>query len=140
MGEQTDIPTSAVDLSSLENGDEKGVDKTLEENQAKHEELPELPEGGTKAYLAVLGAFTGMFVSFGFVNCSKSSGWAMIQLSSLPCSIFSCWRCAYQIHCSRNFPSRVPNQSIERLHEFGSLLDYLNRVLAISTLNRDFCF
>jgi hypothetical protein len=32
-------------------------------------ELPDVPEGGTKAYLAVLGAFTGMFVSFGWVNC-----------------------------------------------------------------------
>jgi hypothetical protein len=32
-------------------------------------ELPDLLEGGIKAYLAVAGAFARMFVSFGWVNC-----------------------------------------------------------------------
>jgi hypothetical protein len=32
-------------------------------------DVPEPPEGGTKAYLALLGAVAAMFVSFGWVNC-----------------------------------------------------------------------
>jgi hypothetical protein len=32
-------------------------------------ELPELLEGGIKAYLVIAGAFAGMFVTFCWVNC-----------------------------------------------------------------------
>jgi hypothetical protein len=59
--------TIAGDLSSLEKGTGKISNDDIQEQQPKHAELPDLPEGGTKAYLAVVGAFAGMFVSFGWV-------------------------------------------------------------------------
>jgi hypothetical protein len=37
--------------------------------EGQTEKLPEAPEGSLKAYLAVVGTFTAMFVSFGWVNC-----------------------------------------------------------------------
>ena len=61
--------TNAADSSSLEKGSDNNVTDVIPEEKSGPEELPELPEGGTKAYLAVAGAFTGMFVSFGWVNC-----------------------------------------------------------------------
>lgn len=33
----------------------------------------EFPDGGLKAWLAVLGAFFGLFVSFGWTNCATIS-------------------------------------------------------------------
>jgi len=39
------------------------------EQETKADKLPVVREGGRKAYLSVVGAFTGMFVSFGWVNC-----------------------------------------------------------------------
>jgi hypothetical protein len=45
------------------------ITDAIPELKSNTNELPDVPEGGTKAYLAILGAFTGMFVSFGWVNC-----------------------------------------------------------------------
>jgi len=65
----TDHTAAAADSSSLEKGLENETTDVVAQPESKHGELPDLPEGGTKAYLAVAGAFAGMFVSFGFVNC-----------------------------------------------------------------------
>jgi hypothetical protein len=70
MASQAADATTAADSSSLEKGSqEKDNTQAVPEYVSKPDELPQLPEGGTKAYLAVVGAFTGMFVSFGWVNC-----------------------------------------------------------------------
>jgi hypothetical protein len=64
--------TTTQDSSSLEKGSGNDVISAVPEQNSKSNELPklaELPEGGTKAYLAIVGAFAGMFVSFGWVNC-----------------------------------------------------------------------
>lgn len=70
MASQTANTTTANDSSSLEKGsDEKNNAGAVLEYSSKPYDLLDLPEGGTKAYLAIVGAFTGMFVSFGWVNC-----------------------------------------------------------------------
>jgi hypothetical protein len=68
MSGQTEKTTTTAD-SSLENRVEKNISDVIPELKSNTNELPDVPEGGTKAYLAILGAFTGMFVSFGWVNC-----------------------------------------------------------------------
>jgi MFS family permease len=69
MASQTDHHSSAeIDSPSLEKGEgAKNIAEIIPEGQT--EKLPEVPEGSLKAYLAVVGAFSAMFVSFGFVNC-----------------------------------------------------------------------
>jgi hypothetical protein len=69
MASQTDNDSSAeIDPPSLEKGEgAKNVTEAIPEGET--EKLPEAPEGSLKAYLAVVGAFTAMFVSFGWVNC-----------------------------------------------------------------------
>jgi hypothetical protein len=69
MASQIDNDSSAeIDSPSLEKGEgAKNVTEAIPEGQT--EKLPEVPEGSLKAYLAVVGAFTAMFVSFGWVNC-----------------------------------------------------------------------
>lgn len=37
--------------------------------EQKPQPPPEAPEGGTKAYLSLLGGSLGLFISFGWVNC-----------------------------------------------------------------------
>jgi len=70
MASQTANTTTTNDSSSLEKGpDEKNNTDAVPEYASKPDDLLDLPEGGTKAYLAIVGAFTGMFVSFGWVNC-----------------------------------------------------------------------
>jgi hypothetical protein len=69
MSAQAQNTTGAADSSSLEKGSGNNVTDAISDQESKSNALPELPEGGTKAYLAVAGAFTGMFVSFGWVNC-----------------------------------------------------------------------
>lgn len=61
--------TTTTAGSSLEKRVENGITDAIPELKSNTNELPDVPEGGTKAYLAILGAFTGMFVSFGWVNC-----------------------------------------------------------------------
>jgi hypothetical protein len=68
MSAKTENTTTPAD-SSLENGAENNLPDAIPELKSTTNELPDVPEGGTKAYLAILGAFTGMFVSFGWVNC-----------------------------------------------------------------------
>jgi hypothetical protein len=69
MSSPTEKRNTAADTASLEKGSEKKVTNAVPEQVPKSDGLPEVPEGGTKAYLAVAGAFAGMFVSFGWVNC-----------------------------------------------------------------------
>lgn len=65
-------PTAAVsiDHANMEKDTERqSAIKPVPEQEVKPQDLHEFPEGGRKPYLAVVGAFTGMFVSFGWVNC-----------------------------------------------------------------------
>lgn len=48
-------------------------DLTVEGPRPKsHKPNDEFPDGGLKAWLVVLGAFFGLFVSFGWTNCAKT--------------------------------------------------------------------
>jgi len=71
MENQTD--TAATDSTSLEKGGESPGEQdgteVVEDAPPKPGVLPEVPEGGTKAYLSVIGAAAAMFASFGWVNC-----------------------------------------------------------------------
>lgn len=65
-----------VDIESLEKHDvpqdKIGNNDDLqkpEESQQHAYAAPEVPEGGTKAWLAVLGASAALFTSFGWTNC-----------------------------------------------------------------------
>ena len=68
MSGQTEKRTTTAD-SSLDKRVVNNITDAIPELKSNTNELPDVPEGGTKAYLAILGAFTGMFVSFGWVNC-----------------------------------------------------------------------
>jgi hypothetical protein len=68
MSGRTEKTTISAE-SSLEKRVENNITDAIPELKSNTNELPDVPEGGTKAYLAILGAFTGMFVSFGWVNC-----------------------------------------------------------------------
>ncbi|KAF4629728.1 hypothetical protein G7Y89_g8415 [Cudoniella acicularis] len=66
--EKGDFPTT--DIPSLEKGlDSQDIPESLPEIESKPDDMPEAPEGGTKAWLCLLGASTALFVSFGWVNC-----------------------------------------------------------------------
>jgi hypothetical protein len=69
MASDTDNDSSVTpDSPSLEQGEGvRNVKDAIPEAHA--EELSEAPEGSLKAYLVLIGAFTAMFVSFGWVNC-----------------------------------------------------------------------
>jgi hypothetical protein len=56
--------TAVTVASSLEKDYEKNVIDAVPEQILQVDALPELLEGGIKEYLAVAGAFAGMFVSF----------------------------------------------------------------------------
>jgi hypothetical protein len=68
-----------VDLESLEKHDvpldNNDIDNTDDLQKPEQTPLPaaaaapEVPEGGTKAWLAVLGASAALFTSFGWTNC-----------------------------------------------------------------------
>lgn len=66
-----------VDLESLEKQDVLqdtiGINDDLQKPEQSQPPAaaapPEVPEGGTKAWLAVLGASAALFTSFGWTNC-----------------------------------------------------------------------
>lgn len=41
----------------------------------KNDDSESFPDGGLRAWLVVLGAFFGLFVSFGWTNCAIYSSW-----------------------------------------------------------------
>lgn len=102
--------TTAPDSSSLEKGPSDGAIAALPEPSSKIDELSDVPEGGTKAYLAVVGAFAGMFVSFGWVNCIAlfQAEYQTNQLKNYTTSDVS-W--ITSIECMTNFPSPMWNLS-----------------------------
>lgn len=61
----TSIPD--VDLENASNPELKEEGQAPPPDESNVE--VEAPEGGTKAWLSLLGAFCAMFVSFGWVNC-----------------------------------------------------------------------
>ena len=79
MANESAFTTSTDPVSPEEKGDaaitatpslEKGTDSAPgSEIKPAEDAMPEAPEGGTKAYLSLIGASTAMFVSFGWVNC-----------------------------------------------------------------------
>lgn len=65
-----------VDLESLEkhnvpqdNIDHDDLQKPEQSQPPAAAAPPDVPEGGTKAWLAVLGASAALFTSFGWTNC-----------------------------------------------------------------------
>jgi hypothetical protein len=71
MSSLTKNRTAVAAASSLEKDYEKNLIDAVPEQVIQVDELPELLEGG--------GAFAGMFVSFGWVNCI-----AIFQQSTKP--------------------------------------------------------
>lgn len=71
----TESPShTEVDLESLEKHDipQETIHSYREIQKPEQLQLsasPEAPEGGTKAWLCVLGASAGLFTSFGWTNC-----------------------------------------------------------------------
>lgn len=62
----TNVPQYTSD-DALEKGSDSGSNVSPDLNTKPEED--ESPEGGTKAWLSLLGASCAMFASFGWVNC-----------------------------------------------------------------------
>lgn len=79
--QKSDNTTPAVSVHG-NNDPEKGLNSEKAEQQPAEKSLaggpapatPVIgppPDGGTQAWLVVLGAFSGLFVSFGWINCTS---------------------------------------------------------------------
>lgn len=58
---------SELEKATSEDADRAGSSRVS--SIPAQEAPPEAPEGGTKAYLSLLGGSLGLFISFGWVNC-----------------------------------------------------------------------
>ncbi|KAN0102037.1 monocarboxylate permease-like protein [Hyaloscypha variabilis] len=143
--------TVAGDSSSLEKGTRKISNDDIQEQQPKHAELPDLPEGGTKAYLAVVGAFAGMFVSFGWVNCLAifQAEYQTNQLKDYTSSEVS-WITSTEFFCMLfvsplsgrlfdQYGPRLPIAIGSFMHVFGIMMTSLSTKYYQFVLNQSIC-
>ncbi|THZ73711.1 monocarboxylate permease-like protein [Aureobasidium pullulans] len=119
--------------------------------ESKPQPPPEAPEGGTKAFLSLLGGSLGLFISFGWVNCIAvfQAEYETNQLKSYPSSDIS-WITSSEFffmlfasplsgYFFDNYGPRLPIFIGGLLHVFGLMMTSLSKEYYQFFLSQSVC-